>query len=496
MGSSIPASRIVNVTPSALKAGGTGLAINGLILTTSNRIPIGSVLPFGSADAVGAWFGLSSAEYNASLRYFAGYDNSPIKPGTLLFSQYAEAAVAAYLRGGSVAGMTIAQLQALAGVVTVRVNGANVVSAAIDLSTAVSFSAAATLITTALAGPVCVYDATYKAFVITSGTTGAASTIAPASVSAISTGLKLTAAAGATASQGSDVMVPGVAMTAIAATTQNFVSFMTLFRATPDEAFAFAGWNNDKNNRFVYVQWDNDATLGSTDDSATGFGRIRAAGYGATLPLYDPIDGAFKAAAIMGIFASIDFTKRNGRVNLALRSQNGLLAGVTDETISDNLIANGVNFYGAYATAAQGFVFFYPGEVSGDFAFADTLVNEIWLNNEFQLALMLLLTTVPNVPYNDQGKALIESAMQAPIDAAVLFGAIQAGVVLSALQKTEINNAAGANVADVITQRGWYLQVQNTAPEVRAARGSPPIQFWYADGGSVQKISLNSVEVQ
>jgi hypothetical protein len=173
-----------------------------------------------------------------------------------------------------------------------------------------------------------------------------------------------------------------------------------------------------------------------------------------------------------------------------------LLAGVTSAPIADQLIANGCNFYGAYATAAQGFVFFYPGSVTGPFEWADTLVNQIWMTNAFQLALMELLTNVTSIPYNDAGYALIEAALLDPIDAAVNFGAIQGGVTLSALEAAQINNAAGAKVADTISLRGWYLQVQPASPEVRAARGSPPINFWYTDGGSVQRIALNSAGVQ
>ena len=60
----------------------------------------------------------------------------------------------------------------------------------------------------------------------------------------------------------------------------------------------------------------------------------------------------------------------------------------------------------------------------------------------------------------------------------------------------EINNAAGVDAATVIQNRGWYLQVQDAPANVRAARGSPPITLWYADGQSIQQIALSSLEVQ
>ena len=572
MVASIPASRIVSVTPSVVSAGGTGLDLSGLILSSSSRVPIGTVQSFGGADSVGAFFGLSSLEYQLAIKYFAGYDGAPISPAALLFAQYPATAVSAYLKGGPVGGLTIAALQALSGVLSLTIDGEPVVSAAIDLSTASSFSAAAALITAGLgysdgdmtvsttsgsptisvtavvAGAVAVgdavagagipagarvlsqvsgapggigvytisanasatatgvdvkfggvvasYDSTWQSFVITSGLAGAASSITVAATDAFATALGLTAATGAIVSTGADVATPAGVMAAVVAQTQDFASFMTAFKPSDDDMVAFAEWNNGLANRYVYVLWDDNAALTTTDDSATALGRIKAANYAATLPMFDPIDGYNNAAAIMGIFASIDFTATNGRVNLALRSQSGLSAGVTNALIADQLLANGCNFYGAYATAAQGFVFFYDGGVTGPFKWSDTLVNEIWITNNFQLALMELLTAATSIPYNDAGYALIEASLQGPIDEAVNFGAIQPGVALSPSQIAAVNASAGAKVSDTIATRGWYLQVQPATPEVRAARGSPPILFWYTDGGSVQKIALNSAEVQ
>ena len=73
----IPASRIVNVTPRLIAAGGTDLVMNGLLLTTNPLIPLTSfALTFTSADAVGNYFGMTSDEYLFAVRYFLGYDNS------------------------------------------------------------------------------------------------------------------------------------------------------------------------------------------------------------------------------------------------------------------------------------------------------------------------------------------------------------------------------------------------------------------------------------
>lgn len=147
----IPASDIVRIVPGVLSAGGTAMALNGLLLTDSTRIPTTEVWSFGSADAVSSLFGPTAAETSLATTYFAGYDNSFVKPAALLMAQYNATAVRAYMRGGSVSGLSLAQLQALSGVLTITIDGTPVTSAAINLASATSFSRAAELMTVGLA---------------------------------------------------------------------------------------------------------------------------------------------------------------------------------------------------------------------------------------------------------------------------------------------------------------------------------------------------------
>jgi hypothetical protein len=141
-------------------------------------------------------------------------------------------------------------------------------------------------------------------------------------------------------------------------------------------------------------------------------------------------------------------------------------------------------------------VLLYNGQVSGDFLWMDSYINQIWLNNAFQLALMELLTNAPSIPYNASGNALIESSVADPINAGLNFGAFRPGVTLSAAQRAAVNTEGGRPIADTLQNRGWYLQVLAASAVVRAARGSPPCKFWYVDGQSVQSIDLTSIQVQ
>ena len=66
----IPASQIVQVNPGVISAGGNSLALNGLVLTSNTRVPIGSVPSFSNAAAVSAYFGPAAAEAAFATIYF------------------------------------------------------------------------------------------------------------------------------------------------------------------------------------------------------------------------------------------------------------------------------------------------------------------------------------------------------------------------------------------------------------------------------------------
>lgn len=163
---SIPASQIVNVTPSVISAGGTGLNGTGLMLDNSSRIPIGSVVNFNGSSAVQSYFGASSSQAAEAEIYFAGFANATLLPATLLMAQFNQVGVAAYIRGGNISGLTLAQLQAISGVLDITIDGLPHNAASLNLSAASSFSNAASIIQTAINGA------------LTGSATGSASTIA------------------------------------------------------------------------------------------------------------------------------------------------------------------------------------------------------------------------------------------------------------------------------------------------------------------------------
>lgn len=648
---------IINIAPGVLAAAGDGFDLVGLVATSSSRVPIGTYRSFADADEVGEFFGLGSPQYSFSETYFAGYDNATKTPGALLYVQMPASNVSAYVQGAN-PGLSLSQLQALTGTLTVVVDGYTWTASGINLSSATSFSNAASILTTDLtasppqeaqvtasiaetnpsftgsiggnvmyvtavasgtivpgmtvtgtgvsagtkvdeqlsgtpggigvyavsiaqvvaseslggnlytmtvsavaSGVLAVgqnitgagipagtlisaldsgtggtgtyyvtagsgissesvtaygatiavtYDSVSGAFVITSGSRGAVSTMAFPTGS-LASPLCLTSAKGAILSQGAAAVTPQAFMASILSLTQNWATFTTDFDpdggpGTIAQKLNFAQWAATQNNRFAYVEWDTDPNDALTYPGTSTFGyTILNNGYSGTCPNYAPLNGVELAAFVMGMTAAIDFDRKNGRITTAFKHQSGFTADVTDPTQATNLagdpqtpgsFGNGYNFYGAYATASEGFVFYNRGTISGSFQWYDTYVNQIWLNQGLVSAMATLLTTANSIPYNSPGYAQIEAAAMGPINDAVNAGVIRAGVVLTPTQVQQINQAAGAQVASVVQQRGWALVIGVASGTVRQSRGSPPITLWYSDGESVQAINIASIVVQ
>lgn len=575
----IPALNIVNVTPGVVSSGGSALDLIALALTTSTYPPIGTVPAFDTLANVQSYFGLASAEAAFAAIYFAGYKNSTKLPGSILFVQYPQVPVAAYLRGGNISAMTLATLQGISGTLIIKADGNTLTASSLNLSAATSFSSAASIIQTALnsaattiatvtasssgkvltvtavasgtivpgqtvvgagvtAGtlilsqtsgttggigvyatsknntvssesmtttatvPTVTYDSTSGAFILTSGNTGAISTMAYAT-GTTADNLLLDQADGAVTSQGAAATTPAAFMNGVIGVTQNWATFATIF--DPDggsgntQKLAFAAWNQTQNNRWAYIAWDTDTgpSLNAPDTTCLAYLCAQGVGgtpYSGTCPIFS-VDNTI-AALMCGYVASLDFALPNGRTVAAFRQQDGLVATAISQNVAVNLINNDTNFYGAYATANQPFVFFQNGAVSGPFAWLDSYVNQIWMNNSFQLALMTFLANANTVPYNAAGYTQISTALQPKIIDAGSFGVWRAGVTLSTDEIAAVNAQAGIAIANTLSTRGWYLQVSDPPASVRAARGTPICRFFYVDGESVQVIDLSSLLVQ
>lgn len=281
-----------------------------------------------------------------------------------------------------------------------------------------------------------------------------------------------------------------------------------LFAQEPEPAAKtrIATWMAAHPNRYWGLVQDSDATI-LTPNAAASFGATLKAASTPGLTCLCMADGSgtgqipggtLAAALCLGWAGSINPNRASGRTTLMFRNNGGVPPASLTASQAQALLGNGYSFYGSYKSTDSTFSFLNNGAVSGPFAWADSYINQIWMNASFQNDLITLFSSAGQIPYNAVGDSLIATAVQGTIDTALSFGAIQPNVTLSDAQKQAVNADAGRQIDTVLSTRGWYLLpgASTASAVVRAARGTVQGRFFYMDGQSVQSIALASVEAQ
>lgn len=499
---SIPISQVVEINPEVIGTGGNPLALNALLLSQSayaSATQLDQYTAAQGAEAVGARYGTTSPEYEFAQSYFEAFSISQATPQVLFIGGYAESALPGYVRSASLAGMTLSQLQALGtGSLSVTIAGTAYNAAAINLAGVASFTAAAAAITTALtlgAAGACTWDPLTSTFLIESTATGATETISPVT-GTLAAGLGFSG--GTITQQGTAIDTPASGMNRLSGLSLNFATFALAWdngATNIPEKTGFAAWSNSQNDDYLFVAWDTDPGYATPNNAAVFGSIVTAAQDNGTCVI--GLGTIQQAGAIAGGIAGIDWSQLNGRTNIAFRTQAGLTPSVTDPGVAAAVLSNGAFYYGLYAARGQGNTYnvFYDGRMPGEWKWVDTYVCQLFMNSQFQLAIFTGLMAVRTAPYNDLGDAYIRAWMADPIQQAVDNGTIRAGVTLSASQIATIAGQAGLDISQELFNYGYYLQIGVATTQQRGARQSPPINFWYCDGGSIQQITVPSIAV-
>lgn len=490
----IPASQLVDITPRVIGGGLSGLAFVGTFLSKNASLPTATAVPFYSQKAVGEYFGTNSNEYALAGNYFLADSNSARKPNVLWFYRYVDSAVSAFIRGTK-----IESLDSLTGIEDgsfgIKIDATTIALTGLDFSAQTSFSGIASVIQTAIRtamgsgdASTCTWDSNFKAFVITSGLNGLDSKITFATAG--STGTDISGALGldnGTISQGSGATTLTDTMAGCVNSNSNFWSFMPVWEETSSEALELAGWCNSQGVRFMYAMVDtSNAGLTANNQACLAY---QVAEYYGVCSLYNT---KALGAMAMGIGGAIDPAQLNGRKTWAYKQQNGLAYTVNDETSAPVLLANGYNFYGNYATASNQYKLFQNGQISGNAKWLDTYYGQVFIKDGLQNAWINALMMNNTVPYNQAGYGVLRAAAMDTINTAVNAGFIREGVKLSESQKATVYQEAGLDISGALETQGWYLQILDPTTQVRAERGTPVVNFWYMDGGSVQRIQGTS----
>lgn len=492
---SIPISQIIEINPGVVGTGSNPLALNGLILTPSQNAPTNAILTCYSLEDVAAYFGTSSAEYKAAVPYFsANTVRNRRSPDSLLFIRYANASVGAWARGASIKGTTISELSQNTGSLSVTIDGTVYSVDQLSLGEVTSFTAAASAIQTQLelaSGKSVTWDSEFGCFVIKSGTYGEDSTISVVT----GTAAEFLGLANAQLSQGSEFISPEAAVEFAAVTHLNWAQFTILFDGgvNVDALKELCKWQATKDSRYFFVAYDNHVNALEPGD-ASCFGRWVMDNKYNVLVCWDNVT---VATFVMGCFASVNWDAYNGRITPAFKTQEGMEPTVSNLHDANALLENGYSYFGAYAADGpkNTYNFFYDGKIGGIFEWSDSFVNQIFMNAQLRGAMIDMLMGVNVMPYSDYGYAMIRSAAMDPINQALTNGSIRTGVNLSENQKAQIVSMIGFDISDELYTKGYYLYIGRATAQARSQRQSPPITFFYMDGGSIQRIEIPSIAV-
>lgn len=507
---SIPLSYLVSVNPSVIQTGAGQNTLYGLMLSQSTSIPFGRVLTFTTADDVGTLLGKGTLEYQQAVIYFGAYSGATTRPSALNVTYLPSderTPIQAALWGGSLAGMSLDTLRQAHGSLTLTVNGTPD-TVQVDLSQATSFSQAASEVQAALwpsgNGGSVAWNVGLEAFVITAPA-HASETDGTSQPSTITTASGPVADALALSANQGGITTPSClnptvvnVMDIIRASNPTWTSLFCAFDPQ-SQYLELAKWASSQNNTVMAVLHDTalaGMTANALSQASTLYDQAVKAGYGGIFGVYvDPLAAAFAAC----IYASVDFTQANGFLPFAGRTASGLTATVSDRATAAALDAKGISYIGSFAGPVDtDLTQLQSGRVSGPFTWADAYMGQIWFNRQMQHLLALMLRQPKAIPYTRKGDAIIAATLQPAVNDALSFGLISQGVNLSEDEALTISTNYGQGILTALQNNGYAISVamENADASIRAKRQAVTATVLYTQGGSVQRINLNSIEVQ
>lgn len=535
----IPASELVRIMPRVLAGSGQDLVFNGLFLTDNYAAPAnGQLLRFIDAASVGGFFGKSSREYKAAQIYFNGYNNSLTKASELLVTFAQRSSKKLQLRGANIENQraVLGEINAAQGgsrafelkvndngtarTFTLSLTGADFASLSAVLTALSTQLGALTDYPTALTFNLVVGDGMPAHVMLTAE--GSTSPDTDSDSNGYDSGVEITSITGGLAdllgvSDSTRVLYQpftaaadlDVVLGNVTTNSMNWVTFTHIDRAQIDandtlfkgtltlaENEKLVAWVQEQFNegtQFLYVHWTNETALTTSSADSTITAQIRALKAEGVTHVYDNYT---YAAFVMGCAAAIAWDRNNSTITLAFKQQSGLGAIITEKAKAANLINNGVNFMGDYASRNDDFILFQTGQMDGQFKWIDTYLNSTWLNNALQVQILKGFELTPRVPYTDRGYTLIRSWVQDVVNRALANGTIDTGMNLSETQKNELMlETGGIDISTELHNSGYYLQIVDATAQIRQQRESPACNFWYTYAGSIHKLNLPSTAV-
>lgn len=495
--------RYVNITSGV--GGGAGVRTRQLVLrivTTNNKLLPNELKEFTNADDVMAFFGDGSEEYKRAVRYFGFISKSITAPQMISFVRWAKTATPPSVKANTVPvalatikGFKAAKLQFNNGTKTFT-------SSAMDLSGAgiTDYAAVAAAMTASTSS---ITDATISSGVFSfDPATGLFSWTGAPGTSSVA--VKFDVVAGnedigaATGLSASDALVAAgysaeTAVECISRTTEqdnNFGSFLFTYESNVDSkpggkngevTTEIAQWNKSQNNMYMYLvgveqQHLTESALVSPDSVVSGYKGI--AGLAVTA-VKDGAPSTYDEQIPGEILAATDYTQPNCTQNYMFYQFADRVPTVETNADADRYDLQRVNYIGRTQTAGQKLEFYQRGILGGgaqDALDMNVYANEMWLKDYLSAQFMSAFLSLPTVPANEIGEAMLISMLQAAVDLAKYNGVISVGKTLNVTQQLYISQITGDKMAwHQVATLGYWFRIQFLSRVTKDGRTE-----WYA----------------
>lgn len=433
----IPISSIVNVDIAIGAVFPSRAGFGTLNIVTEETGVIGlaeRIRSYSTIEQVAADWSANTEVYKCALAYFS---QQP-KPTSLKVSTRYETDQSAELRGG--ASNTLASFTAISdGSFTISIDGSSQDITGLDFSADLSLDDVASAIQIALQAvasggytlATCTHDG--NRFFITSGTTGATSTISfltsvsPATGTDISSLLQMRQGEG-TKSNGIDGETITASLNAIENIDSDWYGLVftkevrdLVIINTEDAVEAAANWCEARVKVFANTTNDIDS-YDSVSTTDIGY-LLKAADLRRTITTYSSYSDQYPSASILGRAFTVNFSQVNSVITLKFKQ----LPTITVESLTQNqknvLDNKNINSY-----ISVGGNSFFSESIMANSVFFDEVHGVDWLQNAVQTNVYgYLLTRTTKVPYTNKGLAAIEQQVINALDEAVRNGLLAPG---------------------------------------------------------------------
>lgn len=403
MSSPLPIQRLISISvnletvaPQALNQQGMLVLGNSPVIDTKTRLR-----EYPSLAAVGLDFQTSDPEWQASEAWFG---QNP-QPTSVTIGRWAQTATSGQLFGAPFSAAAQASLLTTLQAITtgsfdITVDGTSKNLTALDFSAITTLTGAAAFIQTALAGAAtCVWNSNYGIFIITSATTGAASSVSFATAGGAGTDISgdlqlLSTDSGA-------YTVAGIAAESALAAVQLFdtnygTQWYGLFicgAADTDHTAVATYIESATNYHFYGVNTQEAGVLDPTSTTDIGY-LLSQAEYQRTAYQYSSSSN-YAVVSLLGRIMTTDYTENNSVINLMWKQEPTILPEYLSLTQINALEAKNGNVFQAYNNNTY---IIEPGvTAAGPPYYIDTIMG-------VDALVIALLTALYNVQYSSPTK--------------------------------------------------------------------------------------------